>query len=407
MAKTDYDLIIVGGGMVGASLAYALKTSPLKIALIEAFNVKTNQQPSYDDRGIALSYGSQRIFETMGLWSQLAPHSTAITDIHISDRGHFGATRLSAQTENIPALGQVILARAMGQVLNQAMTEHETLDMICPSRVTALEQHTDAVDLTLDNDRKIKAKLIVAADGANSTLRSLLGLSVTEQAYQQTAITANISTERPHNGRAYERFTEQGPIALLPMPDNRCSLIWTIKTGDETSINALDDSAFLKQLQSEFGYRLGKFTQVGKRSHFPLKLTQTDQPIQDRIVFVGNAAHNLHPIAGQGFNLGLRDVVALAEVLVDSNGVIDEAKDCGDAKLLHDYQQWQQGDQEIVIKATDRLVRLFSNNNPLLGHSRSAGLVALDLIPPAKHWLAQKSMGLGKRQPRLARGISL
>ena len=394
MAKTDYDLIIVGGGMVGASLAYALKTSPLKIALIEAFNVKTNQQPSYDDRGIALSYGSQRIFETMGLWSQLAPHSTAITDIHISDRGHFGATRLSAQTENIPALGQVILARAMGQVLNQAMTEHETLDMICPSRVTALEQHTDAVDLTLDNDRKIKAKLIVAADGANSTLRSLLGLSVTEQAYQQTAITANISTERPHNGRAYERFTEQGPIALLPMPDNRCSLIWTIKTGDETSINALDDSAFLKQLQSEFGYRLGK-------------LTQTDQPIQDRIVFVGNAAHNLHPIAGQGFNLGLRDVVALAEVLVDSNGVIDEAKDCGDAKLLHDYQQWQQGDQDIVIKATDRLVRLFSNNNPLLGHSRSAGLVALDLIPPAKHWLAQKSMGLGKRQPRLARGISL
>ncbi len=401
MAKTDYDLIIVGGGMVGASLAYALKTSPLKIALIEAFNVKTNQQPSYDDRGIALSYGSQRIFETMGLWSQLAPHSTAITDIHISDRGHFGATRLSAQTENIPALGQVILARAMGQVLNQAMSEHETLDMMCPNRVTALEQQADAVELTLDDDRKLTAKLIVAADGANSTIRSLLALSVTEQAYQQTAITANINTERPHNGRAYERFTEHGPIALLPMPDQRCSLIWTVKSGDETANNALDDSAFLKQLQSEFGYRLGKFTQVGKRGHFPLKLTQTDQPIQDRIVFVGNAAHNLHPIAGQGFNLGLRDVVALSDVL------IDEAKDCGDARLLHDYQQWQQGDQDTVIKATDRLVRLFSNNNPILGHGRSAGLMVLDLIPPAKHWLAQKSMGLGKRQPRLARGISL
>jgi len=401
MTKTDYDLIIVGGGMVGASLAYALKNSPLKIALIEAFNFKTNQQPSYDDRGIALSYGSQRIFASMGLWPQLAAHSTAITDIHISDRGHFGATRLSAKAENVPALGQVILARAMGQVLNQTMAEHDTLDIICPSRVTALKHQTNTVKLTLDDDRQLTAQLIVAADGANSTIRSLLGLSVTEQAYQQTAITANISTERPHNGRAFERFTEHGPIALLPMPDNRCSLIWTVKTGDETAINLLDDKAFLKQLQSEFGYRLGKFTQVGKRGHFPLKLTQTDHPIQDRIVFVGNAAHNLHPIAGQGFNLGLRDVIALADVLSD------EVNDCGNARLLHDYQQWQQSDQASVIKATDLLVKLFSNNNPLLGHGRSAGLMALDLMPPAKHWLAQKSMGLGKKQPRLARGIAL
>ena len=401
MKKTDYDLIIVGGGMVGASLAYALKKSSLKIAIIEAFNFKTNQQPSYDDRGIALSYGSQSIFETMGLWSQLAPHSTAINDIHISDRGHFGATRLSAKTENVPALGQVILARAMGQVLNQAIAAHETLDIICPSSVTALKQQKNAVELTLDNQRALTAKLIVAADGANSTIRKLLGLSVTEQTYQQTAITANISTERPHFNRAYERFTEHGPIALLPMPDQRCSLIWTVKSGDENEINKLDDKAFLKQLQSEFGYRLGKFIQVGKRGHFPLKLTQTDQPIQKRIVFIGNAAHNLHPIAGQGFNLGLRDVISLAEVLAN------DVNNCGNPQLLHDYQKWQQSDQDSVIKATDILVRLFSNDNSILGHGRSAGLIMLDLLPPAKHWLVQKSMGLGKKQPRLARGLSI
>lgn len=401
MASTDYDLIIVGGGMVGASLAYALKNSALKIALIEAFNFKTTQQPSYDDRGIALSYGSQRIFETMGLWSQLAPHSTAISDIHISDRGHFGATRLSAKTENVPALGQVILASAMGQVLNQTLAEQHTLDILCPHRVTALLQQSDAIELTLDDGRQLRAKLIVAADGANSTIRRLLALSVSEQDYQQTAITTNVSTERPHQGRAFERFTEHGPIALLPMPDNRCSLIWTVKTGDETAIAALDDTAFLQRLQSEFGYRLGRFTQVGKRSHFPLKLTQTDQTIQDRIVFVGNAAHNLHPIAGQGFNLGLRDVIALADVL------IGDIADCGAAKVLHDYQQWQQDDQDAVIKATDMLVRLFSNNNFFIGHARSAGLMLLDNLPPAKHWLAQKSMGLAKKQPRIARGISL
>ncbi len=401
MANIEYDLIIVGGGMVGASLALALKNSTLKVALIEAFNFKTTQQPSYDDRGIALSYGSQRIFEALGLWSQLASHSTAINDIHISDRGHFGTTRLSAKTEHVPALGQVILARAMGQILNHALAEQPTLDIICPHRVTELAQQTDVVELTLDDDRQLRAKLIVAADGANSTIRRLLKLSVSEQDYQQTAITANISTERPHQGRAFERFTEHGPIALLPMPDNRCSLIWTLKTGEETAIMALNDKAFLHRLQSEFGYRLGKFTQVGKRSHFPLKLTQTNQTIQDRIVFIGNAAHNLHPIAGQGFNLGLRDVVALAEVLIDSR------QDCGAAKVLHDYQQWQQSDQDAVIHATDFLVRLFSNDNILIGHARSAGLMLLDNLPPAKHWLAQKSMGLGKKQPRLARGIAL
>ncbi|MCL4165161.1 UNVERIFIED_CONTAM: hypothetical protein GTU68_017254, partial [Idotea baltica] len=239
------------------------------------------------------------------------------------------------------------------------------------------------------------------ADGANSTIRRLLDLSVTEQSYQQTAITANISTERAHQHRAFERFTEHGPIALLPMPDNRCSLIWTVKTGDETALLKLDDDAFLSQLQTEFGYRLGKMIHLGKRSHYALKLTQTDQPIQDRIVFVGNAAHSLHPIAGQGFNLGLRDVIALADVLAE------QTTDCGNAEHLHLYQQWQQQDQDHVIKATDMLVRLFSNDNALLGHGRSMGLMGLDLIPPAKHWLANKSMGLGKKQPRLARGIDL
>lgn len=401
MADIDYDIIIVGGGMVGSSFAYALKNSGYKIALIEAFDVKTTQQPSYDDRGIALSYGSQRIFDTMGLWHKLSVYSTAISDIHISDRGHFGATRLSAQQQNVPALGQVILARAMGAILNQALAENDTLNIFCPRKVTALSQQTDHVELVLDDDRRITGKLIVAADGANSTIRRLLDLSVTEQLYQQTAITANVSTERPHNNCAFERFTEFGPIALLPMPDNRSSLIWTVKTGDESAINDLSDATFLARLQTEFGYRLGKLTQVGKRSHYALKLTQTDQPIQDRIVFVGNAAHALHPIAGQGFNLGLRDVIALADVLCN------EIKDCGAANHLHQYQQWQQQDQDNVIKATDLLVRVFSNNNAILGHGRSAGLMVLDLIPPAKNWLAKQSMGLGKKQASLARGIAL
>ncbi len=401
MAQTDFDILIVGGGMVGASLALALKNTSLTIAIIEAFAPDSTQQPSYDDRGIALSYGSQRIFESMGLWPQLSTYCTAITDIHVSDRGHFGITRLSAEDENVPALGQVITARSMGIVLNQALAQQDNLELFSPNNVTSLIQHKNHVELTLKEGQKLTAKLVVAADGAQSTIRQLLGLDALTRDYGQTAITANITPERPHQRRAFERFTDAGPIALLPMSDNRCSLVWTVKSGDEVDILNLSDQDFLAQLQDRFGYRLGKLMQVGQRNSYPLKLMQADQPTQQRIVLIGNAAHSLHPIAGQGFNLGLRDVAALADVL--SN----QPEDCGVPRLLHDYAQWRLDDQDNVINSTGLLVDLFSNDNPLLGHFRGAGLALVELFPPAKHWLARKSMGLARKQPKLGRGLPL
>ncbi|MFT7414850.1 MAG: 2-octaprenyl-6-methoxyphenol hydroxylase, partial [Methylophagaceae bacterium] len=262
-------------------------------------------------------------------------------------------------------------------------------------------QHEHSVAVELDTHQTLTTKLLVAADGGHSTIRQLLKLGASEHDYQQTAITANISTERPHNGKAFERFTDTGPIALLPMSDNRCSLVWIVTTGDEVALLNATEHDFLNQLQDRFGYRLGKFLRVGQRHHYPLKLIQTDQSVQQRIVLIGNAAHSLHPIAGQGFNLGLRDVAALADVLANTN------KDCGDARVLHDYQQWRLDDQDSVIKATSNLVNLFSNNNPLLGHFRGAALSIVDALPPVKHYLAQKSMGLDRKQPRLARGIPL
>lgn len=400
--EMNYDLIIVGSGMVGASLAVALKNSSLRIAIVEAF-ANELQQPSYDDRGIALAYGSQRIFESMGIWSQFADHCTAISDIHVSDRGHFGVTRLSAEDEHVPALGQVITAREMGSVLNAALSQQNNLTIIRPARVKGLQQHHDFVTIELDTDQTLTTKLLVAADGGQSTIRHLLKLGALEHDYQQTAITANITTERPHNGKAFERFTDTGPIALLPMSDNRSSLIWTVKTGDETALLNATDLEFLTELQDRFGYRLGRFLRLGHRHHYPLKLMHADQPVQQRIVLIGNAAHSLHPIAGQGFNLGLRDVAALADVLSNTSSNID----CGDARLLHDYQQWRQQDQENVINATSTLVSVFSNNNPLLGHGRGATLSIIEAFPPAKHYLARKNMGLNMKQPRLARGISL
>lgn len=401
--ETNYDLIIVGGGMVGASLAIALKNSTLRIAIIEAFTSDSHQQPSYDDRGIALAYGSQRIFENIGIWPQLAQHCTAISHIHVSDRGHFGVTRLSAEDEHVPALGQVITARAMGSVLNTALSQQDKLTMICPARVKDLQQHHDHVAIELDSKQTLTTKLLVAADGGQSTIRHLLKLGALEHDYQQTAITANITTERPHHGKAFERFTDTGPIALLPLSDNRSSLVWTVRTGDETALLNASDHDFLTQLQVRFGYRLGHFLRVGQRHHYPLKLIQSDQPVQQRTVLIGNAAHSLHPIAGQGFNLGLRDVATLADHLNN----IRSNNECGDARLLHDYQQSRQQDQDNVIDATSTLVSVFSNNNTLLGHCRGAALSLIDAIPPAKHYLAQKSMGLKRKNPRLARGIVL
>jgi len=399
----DYDLIIVGGGMVGASLAIALANSSKRIAIIEAVSPQAAQQPSYDDRGIALSYGSQRIFEALGLWNALAPLSTAITDIHVSDRGHFGVTRLSAKAEHVPALGQVITAKAMGHVLNQAIAKQNNLEMICPASVTKLQQHADHVELQLNDKRTITSQLVVAADGGQSTIRKLLNLGALQHDYQQTAITANISTERAHNNQAFERFTDTGPIALLPMTDNRCSLVWTVKSGQESELLNLPEQEFLAQLQDRFGYRLGKLMQVGERNSYPLRLIQADQPIQHRIVLIGNAAHNLHPIAGQGFNLGLRDVAVLADVLSTTESDVD----LGDARLLSSYKSWRLTDQDSTISSTNSLVTLFSNDNPILGHLRGAGLSLMDSLPPLKHWLAKKSMGLSDKQPRLSRGLSL
>ncbi len=400
MNDSLFDVLIVGGGMAGASLAIALKNSQLKIGLIEAKSLKTDSQPSYDDRGIALSYGSQRIFETMGIWSHIAQYASPIQYIHVSERGRFGVTRLSAEQENVPALGQVVTAKHMGHALNVQLQRLDNLTLFCPSSVSSVQTEKEHVTVTLDNNDTLKARLIVAADGRESTIRHCLSIGAWEQDYNQVAITANISTDKPHSGWAYERFTTSGPMALLPMTDKRCSLVWTVKSGEEQNLLALDEDSFLQRLQQDFGYRAGRFIRVGQRNSYPLILMQADMPVQPRIVFIGNAAHSLHPIAGQGFNLGLRDVAVLAEHIFNN-------QDCGHSEILQLYQQQRQQDQDQVVKSTDQLVRLFSNDIPILGHLRGAGLTMMDNMPMMKHWLAKKSMGLAQAQPKLARGVPL
>lgn len=393
--------MIVGGGIIGASLAIALKESHLRIAIIEAISVKYNQKLSHDDRGIAISYGSQLIYESMGLWDKLKFKSTQINNIHVSNRGHLGATRLSALQEHVPSLGQVITARDIRQTLHEEIRTQDNVVIICPATVVNLEKFDDYIELQINNNQRYLTRLLVAADGEKSSIRKLLKLGTFEYDYQQTAVISNIKTERAHQNWAYERFTDAGPIALLPMSKNRCNLIWTVKSNNAIDLLDLTEYELLRQLQHYFGYRLGKFLEASQRNSYPLHLIKSDQPIQHRIVLIGNAAHSLHPIAGQGLNLGLRDVAALANIVISKNN------DCGDSHLLSIYKKWRLKDQDNVIKATDTLASISRNNNLTLSHLRNIAINLAECLPPLKHWLAIKSMGLTYKQPRLGKVIFL
>lgn len=412
MAATDYDVLIVGGGMVGASMALALAPLGLKVGIVEAFAFNPSQtQPAYDDRSIALSHGSRLIFQGVGLWSKIARQVADIQHIHVSDRGYFGATRLHADKENVPALGHVIQSRVLGTALHQTLQATD-VDWFMPANVVELvqdEQHVQVQLTTADAQQTLSTRLLIAADGTHSKLRELAGIGIEQRDYQQTAIIANVSTDRASNAWAYERFTENGPIALLPMTaaaDNphRWSLVWTHQQAAADTYQHQSDSDFLHALQQAFGHRAGRFIKVGKRSSYPLSLVRSFKDVQNRIVIIGNASHTLHPVAGQGLNLALRDVAVLADLL---SHITDYQQDCGHPHLLADYAEQREADYRTTIPYTDSLVRLFSNDYPLLGHLRAGGLMSVDRVKPLRRLLAEQSMGLKHRQARLSRGLSL
>lgn len=397
-----YDAIIIGGGMVGASLAAALHAQKDKrIAVIEAFEFESQAQPSFDDRVIALSYGSRRIFEAMNLWPTLEPLVQPIHSIHVSDRGHFGASRLHHTEENVEALGYVAENRIIGQMLMDCLRKLPHIEWLCPAQLENLQQDEQGVDVTIrvGNAQKIlRTKLLVAADGANSRARELAGLSLQRSDYGQSAIIANVQTEYAHHNVAYERFTDTGPVAFLPMTHKRCSVVWTVRSNEADAVMALNDEQFTAQLQQRFGYRLGHIVRCGTRHVYSLAYVAAEQLTKGRVAIIGNAAHALHPVSGQGYNLALRDVAAMAELIARND-------DPGHSLLLAEYHAARYQDMQRVYRFTDTLVQLFSNRLAPLAHARAAGLVLLDMLPPLRHVLAKQSMGLLAPMSRMLRRL--
>jgi 2-octaprenyl-6-methoxyphenol hydroxylase len=405
------DVAIAGGGLVGASLALALSSLKLKVALIEAHPFGTTDQPSFDDRTTALSNGSRRIFDGIGVWPLIEREATPIRRIHISDQGRFAFARIDSREQQLDALGHVVTNRVMGAALWRRLQE-EAVTLLAPARVVDAELTPDSRSLRCEAGSEatvtIDAKLVVAADGAQSTVRQAAGVGATTWDYGQHALIANVFTQRFHDYVAYERFTPEGPLALLPLSEARVGLVWTFAPDVASQMQTLGDAVFLERLQRAFGFRLGRFTKVGTRHVYPLALTRSDEHVAPRLAVVGNAAQALHPIAGQGFNLGLRDAASLAEVLADAlHAAPDGGIDAGDGLLLERYRQWRESDRSRIVGFTDGLVRLFTQPFGPVKLVRDLGMLAFDLLPQAKNALSQLSLGAAGRIPRLARGARL
>lgn len=397
------EVIIVGGGMVGLSLALMLAKQNIAVKLLEAIKYPNyddeNLAPyhsSFDARNSALSRRTVQIYQELGLWRALQEHATPILEVNITEQGSFGKARLKAEQEKVESFGQVIENAWLGRVLLTEVQKQSFIELIDGVQVTQLTQDADMAYIEASRGEEqlsLQAKLVIAADGRDSFCRKALGIGASEHDYDQVAIVTTVQTSKPHNHVGFERFSSLGPLALLPLPgEYRRSVVWPVKKGTEGEwLGDENDQHFLDALQETYGDRAGKFQKTGKRFSFPLSQVLAEKQAVGRVVLMGNAAHTIHPVAGQGFNLCMRDAHVLVRYLTEQ---IAQNADLGDAEMLQAYEASRLTDQQRVIKFCDSVVRGFSNSNPILKFIRNTGLVAFDTIPGIKPLVANYAMGL-------------
>lgn len=391
-----FDVVIAGGGLSGALMAQSLATltntkgEKLSIAIIEATAVKQDHSLTFDDRVLALAHGSTQYLQSLDVWAELVPEATPIADIHISDRGYYGKARINAKEHNVDALGYVIEMTLLGKSLINAVNQHANVTWFCPAQITDINWLKTQVELTLDSGSIISTTLLIGCDGGQSYCRQKAKITNTLRNYQQSAVIANVSTQKPHNNVAFERFTENGPLAMLPLSKGRCSLVWTLTPELANEMITLNDEDFASELNNAFGQWLGPITQVGKRSTYPLVLVKAQEQVFHRMALVGNASHTIHPIAGQGFNLGLRDVQSLAGLIKQA---FTAGENIGHFALLNQYALDRSQDQNQVIALTDSLVSLFSNQHCPLVLGRNIGLKIINYVSLLQNSFVEKTMG--------------
>jgi 2-octaprenyl-6-methoxyphenol hydroxylase len=397
-----YDVLIIGGGLVGASLAIALDGTGLRVGLVEAAPPRVDLQPSYDERNLALARATVNALTALGVWTLVGARATPIRKIHISRQGEFGAARLDAAAHGVDAFGAVLPARELGNGLLARLDTCRGLVRHAPAKLEALAIAADAITATLasgEDKREVRTRLLVGADGTTSCVRSALGIGVENVDYAQTAFVTTVTPQRALDGCAWERFTASGPVALLPLVERRAGVVLTVPATDAEDVAALDDAGFVDLLHERFGWRLGRLTRPGRRVSYPLRRVQASRLVAPRSVLIGNAAQTLHPIGAQGFNLGLRDALTLAGLLIDG---AHAGRDPGDATSLAEYAERRREDREGTIAMSDGLARLTTNESPPLKFLRSLGLLALDRVPPLQAALVRRGMGFRGAVPRLA-----
>ncbi|WP_117235720.1 2-octaprenyl-6-methoxyphenyl hydroxylase [Vibrio maerlii] len=390
----QFDVIIAGGAMVGATLALALSQrsrGQLSIAVVELFQSDHQAHPGFDSRSIALSYGTVKILESYQLWGGLKHFAEPIEHIHVSDRGHAGMTDITPQQAGVDTLGYVVELERVGLAYKKLLEDRVNIHLICPNSVNTIERDADKAHVTLNDGRVLQSKIVVAADGALSTCCQQIGLELSEHDFGQTAVIANITSNQSHQGKAYERFTETGPVALLPMTENRLSLVWCLPPEEAQQTLSLSDDEFLSKLQSAFGWRVGRLDKVGSRASYPLLLRHRPQTTSHRFVALGNAAQTLHPIAGQGFNLGIRDVASLVDEMLNS------LDDVGAYSVIAAYKARREQDRSRTMMMTKGLVHTFSNEWLSLRVGRNLSLMAMDNIGLLKAPLLKQTLGLVAR----------
>ncbi|MGB5709177.1 MAG: 2-octaprenyl-6-methoxyphenyl hydroxylase [Arenicellales bacterium] len=401
-----YDLVIVGGGLVGASLAVALRSSGLEIAVIEPHPFDSQEQPSYDERTVALTWSTRQIFQGMGIWEEIAEAGAEpILDIHVSNLGHFGMSHLSCREVGTEALGYVVPTRALGKVLEAYLQGCDSIELMRPATAESLVSDHNHCTVKVERNNSIvelTARLAVLADGGRSTLTKSFNTRKTD--YIQQALLCIVRCDRPHGGRAYERFTNEGPLALLPHSKQRYAVVWTCLPEQVDQRMGMDDREFIQALQQRLGDRAGNFSDPSPRKSYPLSRSNLDRVTRERIVVIGNAAHIVHPVAGQGFNLGMRDVAALSEILFTHNQV---GSDIGSVECLQQYARQRRRDTFMVGQFTHGLIEIFSSDNKILSLLRNLALSGVEVLPPAKKFLLKRTMGMAGRQPRLALGLPL